>query len=131
MATFHAIAIDETQEWNLEGFTDVSKYISRIHSVYAVEDVRTYCCSLTPSAWCEYLYTFAEYNTEFDMLSEDDQEAVRNNLDNIIHSGNCDSMSHYRDWYSVQHAIKAQNAPCLEVEASDDAVEHWLGNCPF
>ena len=50
-ANFRTVAFDETALWR-----DLPKGCTRVFGLYLFcEGERTYCCSLTPSSWCEFL----------------------------------------------------------------------------
>lgn len=125
MVTMHAVQFDETADWNLGS---LAPYVDEIVGVYACEDVRTYCCSLTPSVWCEPLYSFPVFNEEYEYLSDVEQELVKSLVNDILCNG---GEACYRDWHDVQNKIAQQKAPALMVEEKEDALEYWRGNCPI
>lgn len=70
---FRCIAVDETENWF---FTEEQEHI--LHGVPAFgvylyrEGEATYCCSLSPSTWCEFLHNvFLTDSEEQDEATED------------------------------------------------------------
>lgn len=68
--TFRLYAVNDTQYWNfpddhpLKGVTAWSVYLFE-------EGVGTYCCSLTPSSWCEFIENRFDVDTDtLAMVSE-------------------------------------------------------------
>ena len=89
--------------------------------LYYLGDIstRTYCASLTPSAWLEFLQ--AEVDTDNESLQEELEAEFNSDID----------ISHYADWYQIkEQTSKARD--CVLVGPSqekwDEAVEDLEGD---
>lgn len=100
--------------------TDLPEEVRKAYLYYLVDmSTRTYCASLTPSAWLEFLQ--AEVDTDNECLQEELEAAFNSDVD----------ISHYADWYQIKEQTgKARN--CVLVGPSqqewDDAVEDQEGD---
>lgn len=112
---FRLYAVNDTQYWNfpddhpLKGVTAWSVYLFE-------EGVGTYCCSLTPSSWCEFI----ENRFEIDISDLDYDHPAMRALEEFEYEG----QDNYYEFVRLPEKARFVSDPC-EVEIDDeDEDEH-------
>lgn len=130
MVKVNAIKLEETSYWNLDLIEGGDK-IEKIWGVYIYEpESGTYCCSLFPSYWFEFIEHVFELKEEF----KDDDELRSSIWEQLIES-TIDDPSGYYDVSYIRWVIK--NNPDMVVEDDtehdcfDDAIEYHRSNGVF
>jgi hypothetical protein len=99
----HVLAVNQTSHWNAKSFGDAWERIDRIESIVLVDLAeQTHICSLTPSAWCAFLYHRVTYKQGLGDPSEDERELV----DEILLSNPDDD-----DYYDYADMSRRAQAP--------------------
>lgn len=99
---------------------DLPEEVRKAYLYYLVDiSTRTYCASLTPSAWLEFLQ--AEVDTDNESLQEELEADFNSDID----------ISHYADWYQIKEQT-SKTRDCVLVGPSqqewDEAIEDREGD---